>query len=151
MRYIPKLDSSTDKAHDFMCDLESWDNKIICIDDIYYKVEGVEDFIREYGQDSWSQVRKLDMEDMVCGGRCGVLHVVSVDEAIKYATNIKLKISIEFELNQIEDEGEISDIEIQDKLKSYLLEASRKFEDGDSCLYVDTTDGEEVFNVYLIS
>ena len=74
---VVKISISDEYFSDFMLDLEMYDNEIICIDGNYYYVEGVEDFIREYGQDQWSQINKTNMDDMVYGGRCGVLRPIN--------------------------------------------------------------------------
>lgn len=80
-----------DEFHDLICMGEKLDGDIILWEDEHYMITGVEEFIREYGNDQWSQCCSAPIDDLISGGRVGIL------EPVKASTRTKGLIEILWE------------------------------------------------------
>jgi len=66
------------ELYDFLYYCEEHEGDIIEWEDKFYQIEGVKDFIREYGEDTWYQSISTSrpFSDLINGGRIGILDPV---------------------------------------------------------------------------
>lgn len=76
---IPTFDSESDEWNDYFYELRYNEGKTIQVDGIFYEIDGVQDFIEEYGENSFYDTQPKDIKDLVSGCRVGVLTPITVD------------------------------------------------------------------------
>lgn len=76
---IPAFDSESDEWNDFFYGLRYNEGRTIQVDGVFYKIDGIQDFIEEYGIDSFYNTKATEMNELISGGRCGVLTPVTID------------------------------------------------------------------------
>lgn len=76
---ILKFDSKSDEWSDFCLDLKEYKREIVNVDNNFYQIGDAQEFIEDYGSESFYSMDFSNMRDMVSGGRCGLLRPVVVN------------------------------------------------------------------------